>query len=153
MIVEGTHTFPGPRQVVWGLLLDPEVLAKTMPGSTTMARVADDRYEGKMRIGIGPITAAEFEVAITLSDQAVPERYTMHIDGKGRFGFTRGKAAVTLAPDGGGTVMTYQADLQVGGKIASLGQRLLDSVSRLLLRQGLEAMSRELERRLEGGAA
>ena len=60
---------------------------------------------------------------------------------------------MTLAPEGAGTAMHYQADLVVGGKIAAVGQRLLDSVSKLMLRQGLEAMTKELERRLAGGTA
>ena len=153
MNIEGTHTFPGSRELVWKMLLDPDVLAKTMPGATTMTRVGEDRYEGKMKVGIGPITAAEFEVSITLSDAVPPERYRMLIEGKGRFGFTTGSAAVTLTEDGAGTAMRYEADLQIGGKIAAVGQRLLDTVSRMMLRQGLEAMTRELERRLAEGAA
>ena len=148
MIVEGTYTFPGPREVVWGLLLDPEVLAKTMPGATSMTRVTEDRYEGKMGVGIGPITAAEFDVVITMTEKVVPESYRMQIEGRGRFGFTRGNAAVRLTADGDRTVMHYQADMMVGGKIAAVGQRLLDSVSRMMLKQGLEAMSAELDRRL-----
>lgn len=153
MIVEGTHFFPGPRDVVWALLLDPDVLGKTMPGTASIARVSDERYEGTMAMGIGPITAAVFDVVITMTDRVEPEHYTMQIEGRGKFGFTRGKAAVTLAAEGAGTAMRYEADLAVGGKIAAVGQRLLDSVSKLMLRQGLEAMTRELERRLAGGAA
>ncbi|HEU5220185.1 MAG TPA: carbon monoxide dehydrogenase subunit G [Gemmatimonadales bacterium] len=148
MIVEGTHTFPGPREVVWALLLDPDVLAMTMPGATSITRVSEDRYEGKMGVGIGPITAAEFDVVITMTEKIPPEQYQMQIDGRGRFGFTRGKAAVTLVADGDSTVMHYAADMTVGGKIAAVGQRLLDSVSRMMLKQGLEAMSAELDRRL-----
>ena len=153
MIVEGTHFFPGPREVVWALLLDPDVLAKTMPGTASIVRVADDRYEGTMAMGIGPITAAVFDVVITMTDQVAPEHYTMQIEGRGKFGFTRGKASVTLASEGTGTSMRYQADLVVGGKIAAVGQRLLDSVSKMMLRQGLDAMTRELEHRLAGGTA
>ena len=152
MIVEGVHLFPGPREVVWTLLLDPEVLAKTMPGTAKITRTGPDRYEGTMAMGIGPISAATFDVAIAITDQLEPERYTMQIDGRGGFGFTRGLATVSLAAEGAATRMHYQADLQVGGKIAAVGQRLLDSVSKLLLRQGLEAMTRELERRLAEGA-
>lgn len=148
MIVEGEYTFPAPRATVWDLLLDPEVLGKTMPGSADIRRVSPERYEGKMGVGIGPITAADFDLVITLSDVVERERYTMDIDGRGKFGFSRGQAHVTLADGDGATIMRYQADLQVGGKIAAVGQRLLDSVSRLLLRQGLEAMSAELSRRL-----
>ena len=153
MIVEGTYTFPGPREVVWALLLDPDVLAKTMPGATSITQVSEDRYEGKMGVGIGPITAAEFEVVITMTGKVVPETYQMQIDGRGRFGFTRGKATVRLTPDGDSTVLHYAADMMVGGKIAAVGQRLLDSVSRMLLKQGLEAMSAELDRRLGEGSA
>ena len=155
MNIEGAHIFPGSRELVWKMLLDPDVLAKTMPGATVITRVAEDRYEGKMKVGVGPITAAEFEVTITLSDPVPPSSYRMLIEGKGRFGFTRGSAAVTLAEEGAGTAMQYQADLQIGGKIAAVGQRLLDTVSKMMLRQGLEAMTKELERRLaagEGGA-
>ena len=148
MIVEGTYTFPGPREVVWTLLLDPEVLAKTMPGATSIARGSEDRYEGKMGVGIGPITAAEFDVVITMTEKVVPESYRMQIEGRGRFGFTRGHAAVRLTADGNSTIMHYEADMMVGGKIAAVGQRLLDSVSRMMLKQGLEAMSAELGRRL-----
>lgn len=153
MIVEGTYTFPGPPEVVWALLLDPDVLAKTMPGATSIARVSENRYEGKMGVGIGPITAAEFDVVITMTEKVVPESYRMQIEGRGRFGFTRGNAAVRLTADRGSTTMHYQADMMVGGKIAAVGQRLLDSVSRMMLKQGLEAMSSELERRLGGGTA
>lgn len=153
MIVEGTYPFSGAPTIIWDLLMDPDVLAKAMPGTKQLVRAAPDRYEGVMRVGIGPITAAEFDLTITLTDVQPVERYAMQIDGKGRFGFARGTANVLLAPDGTGTVMRYSADLQVGGKIAAVGQRLLDSVSKLLTRQGLEALNRELIARLGGAPA
>jgi len=152
MIVEGTYPLPGTPDVIWNLLMDPEVLVKAMPGTKELVRTAPDRYEGVMRIGIGPITAAEFELVILLTDVNEPHSYAMQIDGKGRAGFTRGTASVELSPDGAGSMMHYSADLQVGGKIAAVGQRLLDSVSKLMTRQGLEALNRELQSRL-GGAA
>ena len=148
MIVEGTYPLPGAPPVIWDLLMDPDVLAKAMPGTKQLIRTAPDRYEGIMRIGIGPITAAEFELAIQLTDVERPASYAMQIDGKGRAGFTRGTARVELVPEVAGSVMKYSDDLQVGGKIAAVGQRLLDSVSRLLTRQGLEALHRELQLRL-----
>jgi carbon monoxide dehydrogenase subunit G len=153
MIVEGTYPLPGTPAVIWDLLMDPDVLAKAMPGTKQLSRIAPDRYEGLMRIGIGPITAAEFELVIALTDVLPPHSYGMQIDGKGRAGFTRGTAKVELLPDGAGTIMHYSADLQVGGKLAAVGQRLLDSVSKLLTRQGLEALNRELNSRLGGAPA
>jgi uncharacterized protein len=157
VIVEGTYTFPAKREVIWEMLLDPAVIAKTMPGATEMVKVTHEKYAGKLRIGIGAITAAEFQVSVVLADVVAPEHYTMLIDGQGKFGFTRGSALVELTPDGAasgaggapGTAMHFRADMQVGGKIAGVGQRLLDSVSKLLTRQGLEALAREVTQRLQ----
>ncbi len=113
MIVEGTHVFAGRPEAVWDLLLDPTVIAKAMPGTRELVREGPDRYRGRMQISIGPITAAEFALQITLADLDPPRRFVMHVDGTGRFGFTRGAAEVTLAPEGEGTAMGYRADLQV----------------------------------------
>jgi carbon monoxide dehydrogenase subunit G len=148
MIVEGSYGFAAPVERVFTLLLDPDVMAKAMPGARDLKRVGDDRYEGVIRVGVGPITAAEFSLAVQLKDVAPPQRYAMDIDSKGRFGFTRGTAQVQLTPTAAGTEMNYRADLQVGGKIAGVGQRLLDSISKLMTRQGLDALSKEIERRL-----
>lgn len=148
MVLEGAHDFAGTREGVWKALLDPEVIARTVPGTRQMVRVAPERYEGTMRIGIGPLVAAEFDVTVTLADVLEPERYTMRIEGLGRLGFIRGGAWVHLETNGAGTLMRFKTDLEIGGKIAAVGQRLLTSVSHLLAKQGLEAMEREVEKRL-----
>lgn len=147
MIVEGTHAFTAAPEAVWESLLDPAVIAKAMPGTKELVLTAPNQYRGKMQVGVGPITAAEFDLRIELSDLAPPKRFVMSIDGSGRFGFTKGRAEVGLEPDAAGTRMAYRADLKVGGKIAAVGQRLLDVVSRAMLRTGLEALGREVERR------
>lgn len=150
MIVEGEFSFPAPRETVWDLLQDPDVLAKALPGTQKLVRVAEDSYEGVMRVGVGPVTAAQWTVAMSLSDKVAPRSYTLHVDGKGTLGFTRGSARVELSDgdDGASTRMSYRADLQIGGKVAGVGQRLLDQVSKLMTKQGLEALNRELGARL-----
>jgi carbon monoxide dehydrogenase subunit G len=152
MIVEGTYAFAAPRAAVWRLLLDPTVLVKALPGAKRLERAGDDRFEGVMQVGVGPVTAAEFAVTIALTDTVEPERYAMDVDGRGSLGFTRGRASVelTVTPDGG-TAMRYRAELEVGGKIAAVGQRLLDSAAKLMTRQGLEALNKELRARLAAG--
>ena len=154
MIIEGEFTFDGPRDAVWDLLLDPDILSRALPGSGGLEQTEEHRYEGRMHVGVGPVTAAEFTVSVTLSELEQPERYVMVIDGKGPIGFTKGKADVRLAEVESGTVMSYRADLQVGGKIAGVGQRLLDSVSKTMTKQGLAALNKELQGRLAvaGGA-
>src|SRR4029077_17305274 len=87
MILEGTFTFSGPRAVGWDLLQDPAVLAKALPGTERLELVGDDRYEGVMKVSVGPVTAAKFDVTVALKDKVAPERFTMQIDGKGGVGF------------------------------------------------------------------
>lgn len=148
MIVEGEFTFSGPRQTVWDLLQDPVVLAKVLPGAKRLEETADGEYEGVMNVGVGPVTAAEFSVTVQLKDRVEPERYTMDVRGKGPVGFTQGVVEVELIDAGDETTMNYRGDLQVGGRIAGVGQRLLDTTGKALTRQGLEAMQRQLEARL-----
>ena len=152
MNLNGTFTFSGPRTAVWDLLQDPAVLAKALPGTERLTQAGEDRFEGVMKVSVGPVTAAKFDVIVVLRDKAAPERFAVQIDGKGAVGYTRGTAVVALQekPDGG-TLMEYTSDVQVGGRIAAVGQRLLDSVSRMMMRQALEALDHELQDRLRGG--
>jgi carbon monoxide dehydrogenase subunit G len=152
MILAGTFTFNGPRTAVWDLLQDPAVLAKALPGTKILTKTADDRYQGVMKISVGPMTAAEFAVNVELKDKTAPEKFSMHIDGKGAVGFTRGTATIELQEQPGPvTMMTYTSDVQVGGKIAAVGQRLLESVGKMMTRQALDALEKELQSRLAEG--
>jgi carbon monoxide dehydrogenase subunit G len=149
MNLSGTFTFEGPRLRVWEILLDPEVLAKALPGTKTLTRVAEDRYQGVMKVSVGPVSAAEFAVNVGLADKVAPEKFTLNIDGKGSLGFTKGVATIELREEPGPlTVMTYSSDVQVGGRIASVGQRLLESVGKMMTRQALDSLNKELQARL-----
>jgi carbon monoxide dehydrogenase subunit G len=149
MLLEGTFTFNGPRATVFELLQDPAVLAKALPGTKTLTKTGDDRYEGVMKVSIGPMTAAEFVVKVELKDKVVPEKFSMHIDGKGGVGFTTGTATIELREQPGPvTLMTYTSDVQIGGKIAGVGQRLLESVGKMMTKQALDSLDKELQARL-----
>jgi 2-furoyl-CoA dehydrogenase large subunit len=148
VVVEGHFVFGGPRAKVWDLLQDPQVLGKALPGAMRLTQTGDGQYDGLMRVGIGPVTAAEFSVRVTLKDQRPPKSYGMVVEGKGSFGFTRGTATVELQEHPKGTEMKYRAEVQVGGTIAGVGQLLLDSVSKRMTRQGLEALNQALVARL-----
>jgi len=152
MILTGTFTFNGPRTAVWDLLQDPAVLAKALPGTKTLTKTAEDRYQGVMKVSVGPMTAAEFAVNVELTDKVAPEKFSMHIDGKGAVGFTKGTATIALREEPGPvTVMQYSSDVQIGGKIAAVGQRLLESVGKMMTKQALESLNKELQKRLEIG--
>src|SRR5918993_2553143 len=148
MNLDGTFTFNGPRDKVWELLQDPAVLAKALPGTERLTLTSPDRYEGVMKVSVGPMTAAKFDVVVTLSDKQPNERFAMQIEGKGSVGFSRGTALVELKDQpGGGTLMEYRSEVQIGGRVASGGQRLIESGSRVMMRQGLAARRRALPAR------
>ena len=153
MLIESEFTFDAPREAVYDGLQDPDVLASALPGTDRLELTADDRYEGLMEASVGPVTAARFTVVVELKNKVRPESFDMHVDGKGKAGFVNGIANVVLEERDGGTVMNYRADLQVGGRVASVGQRLLDSVGKAMSKQGLEAVSRSLAERLAPVAA
>ena len=148
MILDGEFTFRAPRRNVWVLLQDPDVLVKAMPGAQRLVATGDGTYEGTIRIGVGPVTAAQWTLTVALHDRAEPASYGMKVESKGPLGFTRGSASVELLDEPAGTRMKYRADMQIGGKVAGIGQRLLDQVARMLTKQGLEALSREMEARI-----
>jgi uncharacterized protein len=149
MILSGTSTLEGPRARVWEILQDPDVLAKALPGTQTLTRVGEDRYEGLMKVSVGPVNAAEFAINVELKDKTPPETFTMQIDGRGGVGFTKGTATIALEEQPGPvTLMTYTSDVQIGGRIAAVGQRLLESVGKMMTKQALDALNNELKSRL-----
>ncbi|HET9455541.1 MAG TPA: molybdopterin cofactor-binding domain-containing protein, partial [Gemmatimonadaceae bacterium] len=152
--LEGEYDFERSPAEVYETLLDPDVLASVMPGTKRLVREGD-RYSGVMEVGIGPISAAEFTMQVDLEDQVPGESYAMRIDARGKLGFVSGLATVKLAPraDVTGTRMSYTAELQVGGTIAAVGQRMLDSVSRAMSAQGLKALDRQIRARAVGARA
>ncbi len=148
MQLNGEYTFNGPREAVWELLHDPEVLKAALPGARQLEKTGEDEYKAQLQVRVGPVNGV-FATKIALTDKTPPERYTMLVDSKGQTGFGKGSALVTLIEqDAATTLMTYEATLQVGGRIASVGQRMLDTVSKSLTRQSLEAMNNALEARL-----
>jgi carbon monoxide dehydrogenase subunit G len=152
MTLTGTYVFRGSRAAVWDLLQDPAVLATAMPGTQRLEKTAEDRYEGVMKVGLGPVTAAEFALTVTLRDKVAPERFTMAIDSKGSLGFTNGAATVELdAVDANTTSMRYTSDLHIGGRIAAVGQRVVEAAAKAMTAKGLEALQRALDERLARG--
>jgi len=148
MKLEGEHIFHGPRQAVWELIRDPDALAKALPGTETLTRLSENEYEGTMHVRIGPIAGA-FSGQVTISDEIPPESCTLTAEGKGAQGFVKGVGRLQLIDEGDDTtLMKYDGDIQIGGKLASVGQRSLDTVSKSMIRQGLESLNGALQARL-----
>ncbi|MDX1522932.1 MAG: carbon monoxide dehydrogenase subunit G [Anaerolineae bacterium] len=146
MKLEGTYTFEAPRDEVWKALMDPEVLKSIMPGCEKLEPTGPDEYKAALKIKVGPVQG-KFQGNVKLSDINEPESYTMQVDGKGPAGFMKGTGAVRLEDQGDSTVIHYDGDAQVGGKIASVGQRLLDSSAKALTKQSLDGLHDQIKAR------
>jgi len=150
--LEGEYVFNGPREVVWELVRDPEALGAALPGAQRMSKISDEEYEGEMNVRIGPV-AGLFAGRVIVSDQAPPEGYTLSVEGKGAPGFASGTGRVQLIDqDVGTTRMRYEGELHVGGRLASVGQRLLDATAKSIVRQGLESLDAALQARMAAQA-
>lgn len=130
----GTHPVSAPPERTFDLLTDPEVLARCMPGCETLEQVGDGIYAIAVSAGIGPIRG-KYAGSVVLSDLHPPERYTMSVDIKGATGFVKGQGLVALTAEGEGTTVTFDGDVQIGGPLAAVGQRLHASAARLMTRQ------------------
>ena len=152
MKVEGTYTFSAPRDLVWQMLQDPQVLTSVLPGCEKLNKTGDNEYQGALMIRIGPVQG-KFNGTVTMSDINRPESYNLTVDGKGAPGFVKGAGALHLAAENGKTLLTYEGDAQVGGRIASVGQRLLDTSARAIIRQSLEGLDQQINARQQAGDA
>ena len=148
MKLDGEYTFNGPREAVWDLVRDPEVLVTALPGTQSLEQVAENTYAGKMHVRIGPMSGV-FDGKIVVSDEVPPDSYTLTVDGRGAPGFIKGTGHVQLLEqEDETTLMVYEGEMQVGGKLANVGQRLIDSASKSMIHQGLESLNNALQARM-----
>jgi carbon monoxide dehydrogenase subunit G len=132
MDLTGEYRIPAPRDDVWRALNDPNILKQCIPGCESVEKLSDTEFTAKVVLKIGPMTA-KFAGKGTLSNLDPPNGYTITGEGQGGVaGFGKGTADVKLVSDGNATVMHYKAAAQVGGKMAQLGARLIDSTTKKL---------------------
>jgi carbon monoxide dehydrogenase subunit G len=144
MELSGDYLFDAPQNVVWAALLDPNVLGAVMPGGKGFEQIGDNQYSGVLEVKVGPVQGT-FQGQITLSDIMPPESYRIVVDGKGAPGFVKATGGLRLENRGSQTHMEYDGEAQIGGRIASVGQRLIDSAARSIIRQSLEALNEYLK--------
>jgi carbon monoxide dehydrogenase subunit G len=132
MDMTGEYRIPAPRAAVWAALNDVEVLKAAIPGCDSIQRLSDTEIEATVTAKIGPVKAS-FKGQVTLSDIDPPNGYTIRGEGKGgAAGFAKGGAKVRLADAGAETVLSYAVEASVGGKLAQIGARLIDSTAKKL---------------------
>ena len=135
MDIKGEYRIAAPRDKVFAALNDPEVLKTCIPGCESLEKASDTEMTAKVKLRIGPVSAS-FSGKVTLSDIDPPNGYKISGEGQGGVaGFAKGGAVVKLAEEGGATLLTYEVDAQVGGKIAQVGARLITGTAKKLADQ------------------
>lgn len=135
MDITGEYRIFAPREVVWAALNDPETLARCIPGCKELDAKSPEEMAAKVALKIGPVSAT-FAGTVRLEEISAPGGYTLIGQGNGGLaGFAKGRAVVRLTDDGIATILTYDAKADLGGKIASLGSRLIQSTTRKLADQ------------------
>ena len=130
MELTGEHRISAPRATVWAALHDPDLLKDCIKGCKSL-EMAGDTMKATVEAKVGPVKAT-FDADVAIENSVAPERYTLVGEGKGGVaGFAKGSADVTLAEDGpDATILTFKADAKIGGKLAQLGSRLVDSTAK-----------------------
>ena len=134
MKIEGSYTFNAPREKVWQVLLDPKIMAQCMPGCEKMSEIGPDQYEATMKVGVASVKGSN-KGKLSLNQKQAPSHYVHSGEGSGGPGFMQGDVSIDLAENNGQTVLKYSTDAKVGGLIASIGQRMLNGVAKMMLDQ------------------
>ena len=147
MEMQGARQLAITQQQAWEALNDPEVLKLCIPGCDSIEATGDNAYALVNAIKVGPV-AAKFKGAIALADVNVPHSYTLNFEGNGGVaGFGKGSAQVSLAPQEEGCELAYSVNATVGGKIAQVGQRLIDGVAKSMAESFFKRFDEEMQRR------
>ena len=132
MDISGTYTFAAPIDRVWELLMDPARFTPCIPGCDKFEADGEDRYKVRLTVGLAAITGT-YDGTVVLAEKHAPESYRLAVEGQGRPGFVKGDVAVTLRAEGESTVVDVRGAVQTGGPIARVGQRLIGSVSKMMM--------------------
>jgi carbon monoxide dehydrogenase subunit G len=132
MDITGSYTFNAPPARVWDLLMDPDTIASCIPGCDRFEPDGEDRYRVRLNVAMAAVTGT-YDGTVVLSEKVPGESYRLTGEGQGRAGFVKGSSAIALRADGETTVVDVTAAVQTGGAIARVGQRLIGSVSKMML--------------------
>ncbi len=143
MKIGGSYTVPIEPQLAYSMLQDPEILARCMPGCDHLERVGEDEYEMKMKMVVSSVKGL-FDGKVRLADQSPPDSFRLIVEGSGKVGFLKGEGLLTLVLVDAATEVKYEGEVQVGGMIAGVGQRLLDVTAKLVIKKFFEKFTGEI---------
>ncbi|HMF92483.1 MAG TPA: carbon monoxide dehydrogenase subunit G [Candidatus Angelobacter sp.] len=140
--IEGTQKIAAPRERVFAALTNAAVLQKCIPGCEQMEKTGENQYDAKLTAGVGPIKGV-FTATISLADITAPSHYKLVVEGKGQPGFVKGTGELNLAEDGENTSIQYVGEINVGGLLASVGQRMIQGAAGMMAGRFFSALEQE----------
>ena len=145
MDVNSSYHFDAPAVRVWEVMLDPDVIARCLPGCEKLTALGDDQYEATISVGVGAVRGS-YTARITVADQVPMRSYRLVVEGTGTSGFVRGVAHISLEDQGERTLVKVDGDAQVGGTVARVGQRLIGNVNRMMMDRFFTCLQEEAGR-------
>lgn len=143
MKLTGTYTIAAPRERTWAFLTDPVRLSRCIPGCDKLETLGENEYAGEVNVGVAGVKGL-YKGKVKLEDLQPPRHYKIIADGKGKQGFVKGVGTLDLEEQGEKTLIRYDGDAQIGGQLASVGQRMVDAAAKTMLTQFFTAMEAEL---------
>jgi uncharacterized protein len=139
-----SRILPFPPERAYDLMQDPAVLSQAIPGCESLEKTGDNEYRMKMKMALASLSGA-FEGKVRLADPDRPSSFRMIVEGSGKIGFMKGEGALRLESKDGGAEVAYEGDVQVGGTIAAVGNRLIDTTAKLLIRRFFDKLAGQPE--------
>jgi uncharacterized protein len=150
--ISGSHTLAIPQEKAYQMMQDPAVLARAMPGCESLEKIGENEYRMKMKMVLASLSGS-FDGKVRIADQTPPSSFRLIVDGSGRPGFIKGDGLLKLASTSGdGTEVNYEGDVQVGGTIAAVGQRLLDGTAKILIKKFFDNLAAAASRQSSRGS-
>ncbi|HEV2352187.1 MAG TPA: carbon monoxide dehydrogenase subunit G [Terriglobia bacterium] len=146
MTLDGTYKISAPRDIVYKQLMNPEVLSRSLPGCEKLTPNPDGSFSAQLKIGIAMMRST-YQGRVEILDAVAPEHFRMLVEGKGSGGFMKGEGTLTLSEDGDDTLIAYKGEAQVGGLIASVGQRMILGAAKQNVTQFFQEFAKQIAAR------
>ena len=134
MKISGSYFLPLPPDQAYQKLQDPEVLAGAMPGCESLDKIGPDEYRMKMKMALASLSG-NFDGKVRITEQSPPNSFKLMVEGSGKVGFMKGEGNLKFTAKDQGTDVSYEGDVQVGGTIAAVGQRLIDGTAKMMIKR------------------
>ena len=142
MKISGSYTLPLPQERAYAVMQDPEVLARAMPGCESLEKIGEDEYRMKMKMALASLSGA-FDGKVRITEQTPPNSFRLMVEGTGKIGFVKGDGLLKFTARRRGTEVSYEGDVQVGGTIAAVGQRLIDGTAKMMIKKFFDKLAAE----------